>query len=80
MLTQTSDERDMFTEAQCLLVFGNWPLNQGGLSRGQMGRSILYRCLQRQCEPALRKCQGLEDVILSTMNLQRQAGLNSVGI
>lgn len=42
-----------------------------------MGRSILYRCSQRECEPSLKKGQCLEDVILSTVNLERQAGLNS---
>lgn len=42
-----------------------------------MGRSILYRCSQREYEPSLKKGQCLEDVILSTVNLERQAGLNS---
>lgn len=42
-----------------------------------MGRSILYRCSQRECEPSLKTGQCLEDVILSTVTLERQAGLNS---
>lgn len=43
---------------------------------GQMGLLILYRCSQKECEPSLKKGQCLEDVIFSTMNKGRHAGLN----
>lgn len=63
----------MFAEARCLLAFGNWPLNQAEFSRGKWEGQYYTGVHRESVNLHLKQVS----VILSTVTLERQAGLNS---